>query len=126
MIYISPNGHSHKLKLSIHPLLPNSSRNCHCDLMSCDVKPLVVRILCLSIYCIHTTVIQQDISRGKIIPKIIFTFFVNLRKDSPAYILFAFKERLDHLDNKLVYQTQVDLGAETILEQVSNSDQQQV
>ena len=94
--------------------------------MSCDVKPLVVRLRCLSIYCIHTTVIQQDISRGKIIPKIIFTFFVNLRKDSPAYILFAFKERLDHLDNKLVYQTQVDLGAETILEQVSNSDQQQV
>ena len=46
--------------------------------------------------------------------------------DSPANILIDSKEQLDYLDNGLVYQTQADLGADTILEQVSNSGQQQV
>ena len=46
--------------------------------------------------------------------------------DSPADILIASKERLDHLDNKLVYQTQADLGADTILKQVSNSGQKHI
>ena len=60
------------------------------------------------------------------IPKIIFILFVNLRMDSPANILLASKKKLDYLDNELVYQTQADIGAQTILEQVSNSGQQQV
>ena len=46
--------------------------------------------------------------------------------DSPSNIFLDFKERLDYLDNELVYQTHEDLGAETIPEQVSNSDQKQV
>ena len=75
------------------------------DLMVCDVKPLVVRLMCLSMYCLHTTVIRRDRSRGKMIPKIIFTIFVNLRMDSPANTLLASKERLDLLENDLVYQT---------------------
>ena len=52
--------------------------------MSCDVKTLVVRLMCLIMYWLNTTVIRQDRSRGKIIPKIIFILFVNLRMDSPA------------------------------------------
>ena len=60
------------------------------------------------------------------IPKIIFILFVNLRIDLPANILLASKKKLDYLDNELVYQTQADIGAQTILEQVSNSGQQQV
>ena len=60
------------------------------------------------------------------IPKIILILFVNLRMDSPTHILLDSKERLNYLDSKLVYQTQADLGSETILEQVSNSGQQQV
>ena len=94
--------------------------------MSCDVKPLVVRIMCISMYWLHTTVIGRDRSYGKMIPKIFFILFVNLRMDSPANILLASKGLLDYLDKDLVYQTQADLGAETILEQVSNSGQQQV
>ena len=35
------------------------------DVMSCDVKPLVVR---LSMYWLHATVIRRDRSRGKMIP----------------------------------------------------------
>ena len=46
--------------------------------------------------------------------------------DSSVNMLLASKERLDYLDNELVYQTQADIGAETILEQVSNSGQQKV
>ena len=49
--------------------------NSRCDLMSCDVKPLAVRLMCLSIYWLHTTVIRRDRSRGKMIPKIIFILF---------------------------------------------------
>ena len=75
------------------------------DLMSCDVKKLVVRLMCLSMYLLHTTVIGKYISRGKMIPKIIFILFVNLRMDSPANALLASKERLDLLENDLVYQT---------------------
>ena len=59
--------------------------------MSCNVKPLVVRLMCLSMYWLHTKVIRQYISRGKMIPKIIFILFVNLRMDSPANILLASK-----------------------------------
>ena len=83
--------------------------------MSCDVKLLVLQLMCLSMYWIHNTIIRQDRSRGKMIPKIIFILFVNLRMDSPSDILLASKELLEYLDNKLVYQTQADLGAETIL-----------
>ena len=43
--------------------------------------------------------------------------------DSPANILLASGELLDYLDNELVYQDQADVGAEMILEQVSNSVQ---
>ena len=46
--------------------------------------------------------------------------------DSPANILLSSKEKLDYLDNRLDYQTQAYLGAETILEQVINSGQQRV
>ena len=60
------------------------------------------------------------------IPRIIFILFVKLRKDSPAYILLASKELLDYLENELAYQTQADLGADTILKQVRNIGQQQV
>ena len=41
---------------------------CDIDLISCVVKPLVVRLMCLIMYWLHTTVIQQDRSRGKMIP----------------------------------------------------------
>ena len=58
--------------------------------------------------------------------KIIFIIFVNLRMNSPADVLIASKEQLDYLDKELDYQTQADLGAETIPEQVSKSGQQQV
>ena len=58
--------------------------------------------MCLSVYWLHTTVIRRDRSRGKMIPNIIFITFVNLRKDSPANILFASKERLYYLDNRLL------------------------
>ena len=34
-------------------------------------------------------------------PKIIFILFVNLRKDSPAYILIYSKEQLDYIHKKL-------------------------
>ena len=85
--------------------------------MSCEVKLLVVRLMCLSMHWIHTTVIQQYRSRGKMIPNIFFILFVNLRMDSPANIFLASKEPLDYLDNKLVHQTQADLVAETIPEQ---------
>ena len=67
--------------------------------MSCDVKPLVVRLMCLSRYWLHTTVLRQDRSRGKIIRKILFLLFVNLRMNSPDNILLASKERLEYLDN---------------------------
>ena len=50
--------------------------------MSCDVKPLVVRLMCLSMYWIHTTVIQQDRSRGNMIPKIIFILFCKPKNGS--------------------------------------------
>ena len=86
-----------------------------CDLMPCDDKPLVMQVMCLSMYWLHTTVILQDRRRWKMIPNIIFILFVNLRLDSPANILFASKERLDYIDKKIVYQTQADLGSETIL-----------
>ena len=79
--------------------------------MSCDVKLLVVRLMCLSMYWLHTTVIRRDRSRGKIISNIIFILLENLRMDSPADILLDFKERLDYLDKQLVYQTQEYLGA---------------
>ena len=46
--------------------------------------------------------------------------------NSPADVLIASKEQLDYLDKELDYQTQADLGAETIPEQVSKSGQQQV
>ena len=72
--------------------------------------------MCLSMYWIHTTVIGRYRSCGKTIPKIIFILFVNLKIYSPANILLASKERLEYLENDLVYQTQTDLGAETILE----------
>ena len=42
------------------------------DLMSCDYKPLVVRIMFLSMYLIHTIVLRQDRSCENMIPKIIF------------------------------------------------------
>ena len=70
--------------------------------MSCDVKPFMVRLMCLSMYWLHTTVIRQDRSRGKMIPKIIFILFVNLIIYSPANILISSNERLDYLDNELV------------------------
>ena len=82
--------------------------------------------MCLSMYWLHTTVIRRDRSRGKIISNIIFILLVNLRMDSPADILLDFKERLDYLDKQLVYQTQEDLGAQTILEQVSIIGQQKL
>ena len=69
--------------------------------MSCDVKLLVVRLMCISMYWLHNTVIRRYRSRGKMIPNIIFILLVNLRMDSPANILFASKEQLDYLDNKL-------------------------
>ena len=69
--------------------------------MSCDVKLLVVRLMRLIMYWLHNTVIRQDRSRGKMITKIIFILFVNLRKDSPAYILIYSKEQLDYIHNKL-------------------------
>ena len=96
------------------------------DLMSYHVKLLVVRLMCLIMYWLHTTFILQDRSREKMIPKIIFIIFVNLRMYSPANILISYMEKLDYLYNKLVYQTQADLGAETVLEQVSNNFQQQL
>ena len=77
----------------------------HGDLMSCDVKLLVVRLMFLIMYWLHTKVIRQDRSCGNMINKIIFILFVNLRMDSPADIFLASKERLDYLDKKLVYQT---------------------
>ena len=43
------------------------------DLISCDYKPLVVRIMCLGMYWLHNTVLRQYRSREKMIPKIIFT-----------------------------------------------------
>ena len=43
------------------------------DLMSCDYKTLVVRLMCLSMYWLHTTVLQQYRSREKMIPKMILT-----------------------------------------------------
>ena len=46
--------------------------------------------------------------------------------DSSANILLASGELLEYLDNELVYQDQADVGAEMILEQVSNSVQKQV
>ena len=49
--------------------------------MPCDVKRLVVRLMCLSMYWLHTTVIRRDRSDGKMIPNIILTLFVNLRMD---------------------------------------------
>ena len=76
------------------------------DLMSCVVKPLAVQVMCLNMYWLNLTVMRRDRSHGKMIPKIIFILFVNLRTDSPAYILLASKERLEYLDNNLVYQTQ--------------------
>ena len=60
------------------------------DLMSCDVKPLVVWLMCINMYWLHTTVIRRYRSRGKMIPKIIFILFLNLRMDSPANILLAY------------------------------------
>ena len=96
------------------------------DLMSCDGKTLVVRLMCISIYWLHATVIRRDISRGKMITKIIFILFVNLRMDSSANILLAYKEKLDYLENKLVYQTQADHGTEKILKEVNNSGQKQL
>ena len=46
--------------------------------------------------------------------------------DPPTNILLASKEQLDYLDKILVYQTQENIRAETILEQVSNSGQPQL
>ena len=60
--------------------------------MSCDVKPLVVRLMCLSMYWLHTAVIRRDRSRENIILTIIFILFVNLRMDSPANTLLDSKE----------------------------------
>ena len=94
--------------------------------MPCDVKPLLVRLMCLSMYWLHTTLIRQDRSCSKMIPKIIFILFVHLRMNSPANILLGSKKRLDYLKNELVYQTHPYLGAEMTLEQVINSGQQQV
>ena len=71
--------------------------------MSCDVKPLMVRFMCLSMYWIHTTVIRRDRSRDKMIPKIIFIPFVNLIMNSPSNIFLAFKEWLDYLENDLEF-----------------------
>ena len=59
--------------------------------MPCDVKRLVVRLMCLSMNWLHNTVIRQNRSRGKMIPKIIFILFVNLRMDSPDNVLLASK-----------------------------------
>ena len=59
--------------------------------MSCDVTPLVVRFMRLSMYWLHTTFIRRYKHRGKIILKIIFILFVNLKMDSPANILLASK-----------------------------------
>ena len=53
-------------------------RSCY-DLISCDYRLLVVQRMCLSMYWLHTTVLRQDRSRGKMMPKIIFIIFVNLR-----------------------------------------------
>ena len=61
------------------------------DLISCDVKLLVVKVMCIIMYWLHTTVIQQDRIRGNIIPKIIFIIFVNLKMDSRADTLLAYK-----------------------------------
>ena len=44
--------------------------------MSCDIKPLVVRLRCLRMYWLHTTVIGRDRSRGNMIPKINFILFL--------------------------------------------------
>ena len=55
--------------------------------------------MCLSMYWLHTTVIRRDRSRGKMIPKIIFILFVNLKRDSPSNIFLSSKELLDYLDN---------------------------
>ena len=60
--------------------------------------------MCLSMYWLHTTIIRQDRSRGKMIPNIIFILFVNLIMDSPANILLASKELLDYLDNELSHR----------------------
>ena len=69
--------------------------------MACDVKALVVRRVCLIMYWLHTTVIQRDRIREKIIPKIIFVLFVNLRMDSPTNVLLASKERVAQLEKHL-------------------------
>ena len=71
--------------------------------------------MCISMYWLHNTVIRQDRSRGKMIRKIIFIIFVNLRMDSPANILLDSEEKLDYLDNELFYQTQADIVSDTIL-----------
>ena len=47
--------------------------------MSCDYKPLVVRLVCLSMYWLHTTFLRGYRSREKMIPKILFTLLLNLR-----------------------------------------------
>ena len=45
------------------------------DLMSCDYKPLVVWLMCLSMYRVNTTFLRRDRSRGNIILKITFILF---------------------------------------------------
>ena len=75
------------------------------DLMSCDVKTLVVWLMFLIMYWLHNTVIRRDRIQRNMTPKIIFIIFVKLRMDSPAGTLLASKERLYQLENDLVYQT---------------------
>ena len=70
--------------------------------------------MCLNMYWLHTKFIQRDRSHGKIIPKIIFIFFVNLTMDSPDKIMSASKERLDYLDNELYINTQTVLLTATL------------
>ena len=71
-------------------------------MISYEIKPLVVRFMCLGMYWIHNTVIRRDRSRGKEIHKIIFILFVNLIMDPPVIILLASKEKLDYVDNKII------------------------
>ena len=70
-------------------------------MMSCGVKLLVVRLMYLSMYWLHTTVILKDRSRGKIIPKIIFIIYVNLRMDLPDNVFLASRELLEYLENDI-------------------------
>ena len=70
--------------------------------MSYEIKPLVVRFMCLGMYWIHNTVIIRDRSCGKEIHNIIFILFVNLRMDPPVIILLVSKEKMDHVDNKII------------------------